>query len=67
MHKDQNIGVRIMVMQTHFDNANGVPNQIDQSGIDVYVTENLRQYDAGFVFILFFARIILARLCFALL
>eukprot|EP01130_Rhizamoeba_saxonica_P013720 TRINITY_DN5893_c0_g1_i1.p1 TRINITY_DN5893_c0_g1~~TRINITY_DN5893_c0_g1_i1.p1 ORF type:complete len:571 (-),score=143.43 TRINITY_DN5893_c0_g1_i1:1296-3008(-) len=39
--------IKIFTMQTHFDNRNLQANLVDNSGVRVYYTKNLREYDAG--------------------
>jgi len=47
LHQDGVTGASVLVMQTHFDNPAGKSGVLDQSGLDLYVTQTLRQHDAG--------------------
>lgn len=47
LHKDNSTGPNQLMMQTHFDNPANESGLSDTSGIDIYVTANMREFDAG--------------------
>ena len=51
LHQDGVTGHRGLIMQTHFDNPTGKAGTYDQSGIDLYVTQALREHDAGMMIV----------------
>jgi len=39
--------VKYFILEIHYDNPNREAGHVDQSGVKIYFTRNLRQYDAG--------------------
>ncbi|XP_069946728.1 MOXD1 homolog 1 [Cherax quadricarinatus] len=42
-------GATYFLMETHYDNPSLQPGIVDSSGLRIFYTENLRQYDAGVI------------------